>query len=132
MKRITALMLAMVLIFTAAGCSSYISSYTAVGFVHSNSSKSAFMNFFSFKGRMVFRLKSTSEGDIKYTAKLESGKAAVYYDYNGTKLELFSASGGDEIDSRGGYIEKGTVYIIVETDGKCKNGEFRFSVGGEE
>lgn len=132
MKKTISLILAAVLVLTAAGCNSYTSKYMAVGFVHSNSSKSAFMNFFSFDGRMVFRLKSAGEGDIQYTAKLESGNAVVYYDYNGTKLELFSASGGDEIDAHGGYIEKGTVYIIVETNGECKNGEFRFSVSGEE
>ena len=77
---------------------------------------------------MVFKLKSTAEGDLKYSARLESGSAAVYMDYNGTKQELFSISAGEEIDSHGGYVEAGTVYIIVETDGACQNGDFQFSL----
>ena len=41
---------------------------------------------------------------------------------------FFSLEGGEEAASHGGYVEAGTVYVIVETDGKCMNGEFRFSV----
>ena len=52
----------------------------------------------------------------------------MYYDFYGDKQELFSISGGEEADSRGGYVEEGTVYIIVETDGSCQDGEFRFSL----
>ena len=32
------------------------------------------------------------------------------------------------LDSHGGYVESGTVYIIVETDGVCQNGDFRFDL----
>lgn len=127
MKRIIGLIVS-VLLLSMTGCGKYSSRYQAVGFVHSNESNSAFMTFCSFEGRMVFRLKSSAEGDLKYTAKLESGNAVVYYDYYGTKQELFSLSDGDEIDSHGGYVESGTVYIIVETDGDCRNGDFRFSL----
>jgi hypothetical protein len=131
MKKIVILLAFMLLLLSLAGCYSYSSSYRAVGFIHSNEAESAFMNFYSFEGRMVFKMKSSGEGDINFTAKLESGSASVYYDHNhnGAKQELFSVSGGEEIDSHGGYIEAGTVYIIVETDGECKNGEFRFSLG---
>ncbi len=86
------------------------------------------MDFYSFEGRMVFILKSSSEGDLKYTAKLESGSAVVHYDFHGTKQELFSVSAGEELDSHGGYVESGTVSIIVETDGACGNGNFQFSL----
>ena len=86
------------------------------------------MSFYSFDGRMVFKMKSTGEGDLTYSAKLESGSATVYYDYYGTKTELFSVSAGEEISSHGGYVEAGTVYVIVETDGECKNGDFQFSL----
>lgn len=128
MKKKTALIAALILMLVLAGCSKYKSSYQAVGFVHSNEDDSAFMSFYSFEGRMVFKLKSTAEGDLKYSARLESGSAAVYMDYNGTKQELFSISAGEEIDSHGGYVEAGTVYIIVETDGACQNGDFQFSL----
>lgn len=128
MKKRVALLACVLLLLLLMGCSKYSSSYKAVGFVHSNKADSAFMNFYSFDGRMVFKLKSTAEGELEYTAKLESGSADVYYDFYGTKQELFSISAGEEIDSHGGYVESGTVYIIVETDGACKNGDFQFSL----
>lgn len=128
MKKICILLVSAILIVMLTGCGKYTSGYNAVRFVHSSDSDSAFMNFYSFKGRMVFKLKSSGEGELKYTAKLESGNATVYYDFFGTKQELFTISSEEELDSHGGYVEAGTVYIIVETDGTCKNGEFRFSL----
>ena len=133
MRRVFAFLLVFVLLLLSlTGCSKYTSSYSAVAFVHSNESDSAFMNFYTFEGRMVFKLKSPGEGDLKYTAKLESGNATVYYDFHGEKQELFSIAGGEECDGHGGYVEAGTVYIIVETDGKCQNGDFHFSFSGAQ
>lgn len=128
MKKIVFLLVFALLFMSLTGCVKYSSGYKAVALVHSNEPSSAFMDFYSFEGRMVFKLKSSSEGDLKWTAKLESGSAAVYYDFYGAKQKLFSISGGEEIDSHGGYVESGTVFIIVETDGSCKNGSFRFSL----
>ncbi len=128
MKKIVILLVSVFLFITLPSCGKYTSSYKAIAFVRSNEAASGFMTFYSFEGRMVFKLKSSSEGDLRYTAKLESGSAAVYYDFNGSKQMLFSISGGEEIDSHGGYVESGTVYIIIETDSKCKNGDFRFSL----
>ena len=127
-KRLILILSAAMLLFLT-GCGKYTSSYKAVGFVHSNESTSAFMNFYSFDGKMVFKMESPGEGDIKYSAKLESGSATVYYDFYGTKEELFSIAGGEEIELHGGYIERGTVHIIVETDGECRNGAFSFNAG---
>ena len=116
------------MLLSMTSCGKYTSKYKAVGFVHSNESSTAFMSFYSFDGKMVFKLKSTGDGDLKYSAKLESGNAVVYYDYYGTKTELFSVSSGDEMESHGGYVEAGTVYVIVETSTECRNGDFHFSL----
>ncbi len=128
MKKTVILLVSALLVLSFAGCGRYTSGYKAVGFVHSNESDSAFMSFRSFEGRMVFKLKSASEGDLKFTAALETGNAAVYYDFYGTRQALFSISAGETIDAHGGYVESGPVYIIVETDGVCRNGDFRFSL----
>ena len=128
LKKIVFLFVSIFLLLSLPGCGKYMSSYKAIAFVHSNEKTSAFMTFYSFDGRMVFKLKSSSEGDLKYTAKLESGSATVYYDFYGKKQKLFSISGGEVMDSHGGYVESGTVYIIVETDGNCRNGDFQFSL----
>ncbi len=112
------------------GCSRYFSRYKAVGFVHSNSSRSAFMNFFEFEGTMAFRLKNKNSngGQISYSASLETGDATVYFDCSGTKTELFSIHSGEDVDSSLMLPEAGTVYILVQSDGKCQNGSFRFEI----
>ena len=126
--RKAAFLCSLVLLVLLCGCSKYISSYKALGFIHTNTSSNAYMGFHSFEGRMVFTLKSKGEGEIKYTASLDEGCVIVSYDFYDTKSELFTIEGGGSCESSGGYIEEGTVYIIVETDGKCKGGEFRFSL----
>lgn len=128
MKKISAAMLCIVLAVSLTGCGGYSSSYKAVGLVRSASSVSAFMSFISFDGTMVFRLKCGDESTLRYTADLESGSAAVYCDCGGGKTELFSLRGGDEADSRFGDIVSGTVYVIIETDGVCRSGNFDFSL----
>lgn len=128
MKKITALILSAALLFPLAGCGRYVSHYKAVGFVHSNGTDSAYMSFYSFDGRMVFKLKSKADAALRYSAKLETGDAVVYYDVDGTKRELCAMRSGDAVEPIAIPIESGTVYIIVETNGSCTNGDFRFDV----
>ncbi len=112
------------------GCSKYISKYKAIGFVHSNTPGSSFMSFFEFDGTMVFKLnnKKGADGEVSYSAKLETGDAAVFYDSGKGKTELFSLHSGDETGSVLPLSENGTVYIIIQTDGKCQNGDLHFDV----
>ena len=128
MKKIFSMIVSLIFMLVLTGCDKYSSSYKAFGFVHSNTSDSAEMSFSSFEGTMVFKLESSGEEKLKYTAKLESGTAVVYYDHSGEKSELFTLSSGEELDSHGGNIGSGTVYIIVETNGECTNGELSFNL----
>ena len=127
MRKIGAAAVALLLALSLCGCGRYASHYKAVGFVHSNTAESAYMSFFSFEGRMVFRLKSDGGETLRYTAKLETGSASVYADWIGEKRELLSVGAGDDCGDAV-TTDAGTVYIIVETDGPCKNGDFRFSI----
>ncbi|MBO4421999.1 MAG: hypothetical protein J5879_01065 [Clostridia bacterium] len=131
MKRTVLLMFALLLITVGSvGCSKYPSHYNAVGFVHSNDTGSAYMSFYEFDGNIAFKLKCKSEDQagIKYSGKLEEGNITVYYDCGGTKEELFSIHSGEDIQSSGGYLPEDTIYIIVETSDKCRNGDLRFEV----
>ena len=129
MKKRFSVILAVLLIFALSACGEHASSYRAIGFVHSNESDSAFMSFYQFNGRMVFKLRCTDpDAHIKYSGELESGSITVSYECDGEKSELFSLSDGSEVDSTGGELEKGKVYIYVETDGKCNNGRLDFSL----
>lgn len=131
-RKLSAILLAafMVLcLFGLAGCGKYTTSYSAVGFVHSNLPGSAFMNFSSFSGRIVFKLdsKSGTTGMMKATAKLTSGSATVYYD-DGEKKELFAVHAGDTLETTVGPFDSKTVYVIVETGEKCQDGAFTFDM----
>ncbi len=120
MKRIVCILLAIVLLFTFSSCSPYVSSYSAIGLVRNSFGGECSASFLKLSGRLVFELRAPDggEGDIKYTASLEDGEITVYYDIYGTLEPLFSASGGDEIDARGGYIEGGKrVSIVIDAKG---------------
>ena len=135
MKRAWLILIIVVLILAAAsvilltvGGSKYSSHYSAVGYVHSNSAKTARMSFSSLRGTQTFKLKSETNGQIRYTASLEAGSATVYYDCGDGKTQLFSIGPGQTLEAVGGQIPKGTVYLIVETDGTCKHGSFQFEL----
>ena len=129
MKKTVNAVIIFCLLISLAGCSPYRSHYRAVGFVHSNVSNSAFMSFFEFDGTNVIKLKSKNAGEeLKYSAKLETGEIKVYYDTGAEKNELITVSAGDEISSSLDMPATGKIYIIVETHGKCENGDLRFDI----
>ena len=129
-KRIAALAALILCALCLAGCSSkYKSSYNAVGFVHSNTSDEAEMSFSSFSGTMVFKLNCDEDGEaVEYYANLGSGSATVWIDADGTKTELFRVYAGDSVHMRSDPIRRGTVYIIVESDGECRSGTLSFDL----
>lgn len=129
---------ALVIVLCLTGCgfvsSNYVSSYRATMLVRSETSDSARMSFSTFDGRMVFRLRSGGHDIIRSSIKLESGSATVSYAAGGTKTEWFTVNTGDEGGNSAGPLEKGTVYVIIETSETCREGSFRFDVedDGEE
>ncbi len=125
---LTALLSLAALLF-ASGCDAYRSKYDAFLLVHSNTPESAFMQFDTFTGTMVFRMKSTqADGKLKYSASLGSGNATVYCDCGGQKTAIFSLEDGDEIPETDVPVGKGRVFVIVETFGECKEGDFHFDI----
>ncbi len=129
-KRISILIaLLAILSLCLSGCKKYATHYNATAFVHSNESDSAFMSFWKFEGNMVFQLKCKQAGQsLAYTAKLETGSATVYYDCGDGKTELCALNAGDETESTLEELKPGTVYVIVEADGHCENGDFHFDI----
>ncbi len=129
MKRFLSLLaIACILLAALSACSSYGSSYKAVLLVHSNTNHKAEMSFMEFEGSMVFKLKCADADSISWTAELESGDVTVYFDDGRGRTELFKAGDGASLRGESSDLEQGTVYIIVETNGKCKEGSFSFFV----
>ncbi len=134
MKRILKSLVAMVLVaatvvMTTACGVKYASHFSATLLVTSNDSDSAKMHFGSFKGTKVFKVKVKDEDSvIRYSGELETGSITVYYDTDGTKEEWFTLQAGESVKGTLDNLSKGKCYIIVETDGKCKDGKLSFEV----
>ena len=129
-KKMTVLLVSLICLLALAlsGCGRYVSSWSAVACVSSNTSDSAFVNFYKLSGKMVFKLKSDENEVIHYKGELTEGSLTVYYDTDGTKKELFSIKSGEKVDDCIGNLQKGTTYIIIETDERCENGDFHFDL----
>lgn len=128
MKKFLIALISLILIFSITACENYVNSYSAIGLIRYNTKDHCGVDFMSFKGKCVFKIKKADggEGDIHYTASLEEGDVTVYYDVYGTKEELFSIKGGESVDGRGGYVDSNkSVTVIVEATEKAKEGKVR-------
>lgn len=131
-KLLGLLMVAMMLVisFTLSACGNkYTSNYSATLMVRTNTASKASVSFDTFNGTYVIKLKnkSNSEAFITYNISLKEGKIQVYYDYDGKKQHLFEIENND---STTGKLEvpasNDTIYIILESEGKCNEGSFSF------
>ena len=128
MKKILVMLFAVAML-AAAGCGKYTSSWNATMMIQSAQKTKSSMKFSTFEGKMVYKLKCDDPSKkIVATATLGSGKATVYYDYDDNKEEFFKVSDGDVVEYTHEGLKEGTVYIIIESDGKCINGNFSFSI----
>ena len=118
------------MMFGLIGCSKYPSSFSTVLCVSNNDSNSAFINFSSFEGTKSFKLKCKNEdgGILKYSAELEEGSAIIYVDVANSKEELCHVSAGEKVEDTMELAGKGTIYIILESEVKCKGGKFDFEI----
>lgn len=111
------------------GCASYIDHGTATIMIQNNESDNAWVKFDSLDGTRSYKMKvKDSDKVLKYSGKIDKGIATVYYDNDGNKKELFSLKSGEQVESGLDTLEKGTLYVIIETDGKCEGGDFDFSL----
>ena len=121
---------ALVLCFTLSACGSkYVSHYSTMLMVRENTSNKASVSFDSFSGTYVMQLKhkSADEVYINYEATLGEGNIKVYYDYNDEKLNLFELEANGSVDGKTEtFTGNKTIYIIIESDGKCNDGSFSF------
>ncbi len=126
MKKFLAFFSVLALLLALVSCSGYKSSYRATMLVRSEGGNHCETGFSSLKGTLVLNAKvpADTDGSIHFDAELEEGELSVYYDAGNGKELLFTIKGGEELDSRGGYVEKGDkVTIIIETNGTAKDGE---------
>ena len=133
MKKFASVIIAvvtLVLCFTLSACENkYVSRYNATLMVRTNTSNKASVSFDAFSGTYVIKLKSNSADKvfISYEATLREGNIKVYYDYNDEKLNLFEIETNGSVERKTEtFTGNKTIYIIIESDGKCNDGSFSF------
>ncbi len=136
MKKLASVIIAMVILvscFTLSACENkYVSHYSAMLMVRENTSNKASVSFDSFSGTLVMHLKNNSSDEvfITYEAKLGEGNIKVYYDFNDEKLNLCEIETNGSVDGKTEtFTGNKTIYIIIESDGKCSDGSFSFVLG---
>ena len=94
-----------------------------------NDSNGASVSFDSFKGTYVIKMDNKGAGEtlIAYEATLQEGNIKVYYDFNDEKLSLFEIGANGNVEGKTeAFTGNKTIYIIIESDDKCKEGSFSF------
>ena len=126
---------ALALIFTLlmlCGCGRYVKSYSATILITSGQGNEASMKFDTFKGSYNFKLKrdGAAEHTLDFGASLGEGEMNVYIGVGGEKELLLTVKGGETYDETITLAEKydaeKTIYIILESEGKCADGDFEF------
>lgn len=132
MKKIICVTLVLSLFLLTACGNMHTSSYKATLFSHSSTASHCRAKFGSLDGRFVMKLHNKGgDGVLYYSAALDAGEMKVYYEWNGVRQELLTLKDGETVQSSGGYIGNGTIYIILETVSPCK-GEIKISLSEEE
>lgn len=115
-------------------CSPFVSHWSATIFVHSNTSHAASMTFDEFEGLIVFNLKSEDKEHsvLEYKLNLTEGKFNISYAYSEEeKYDIVTISGTEKKEGSVEFAKTGKVYLLVESEGKAKNGDFEFTITGE-
>ncbi len=129
-KEVIVAVVILVLCFSLSACGNkYVSRYSATLMVRTNTSNKASVSFDTFSGIYVmqFKVAGADEVFITYEATLGKGNIKVYYDFNDEKLNLFEIEPDGLIKGKTETITGDkTIYIIIESDGKCNDGSFSF------
>ena len=132
MKKACFALVLILTLFMLCGCKGYVKSYAATILITSDHGDEASMKFDSFKGSYNFKLKR--DGNLEHTLDLEAslgeGEMNVYIGVGGEKELLLTVKGGDSYDEMitlpEKYDNEKTIYIILESVGKCIDGDFEF------
>ena len=132
MKKACFVLVLILTLFTLCGCGGYVKSYSATILITSSHGDEASMKFDTFKGSYNFKLKrdDAAEHTVDLDASLGEGEMNVYIGVGGEKELLLTVKGGESYDETITLAEKynteKTIYIILESVGKCIDGDFEF------
>lgn len=132
MKKVCLVLVLILTLATLCGCNGYVNHYSATILITFCQGDEASMEFDSFEGTYNFKLKGKNDSDhtLDYEANLIEGEMNVYIGVDEGKELLFTVKGGETYDETialdDKYDDERTVYIILESVGKCADGDFEF------
>ena len=132
MKKISFVLVLILTLTLLSGCGEYVKKYSATILITSCYGDEASMEFDTFKGSYNFKLKRDSEAKhtLDLEASLAEGEMNIYVGINGEKELLLTVKGGESYDEtitlNDKYNNEKTIYVILESTGKCVNGDFEF------
>ena len=133
MKKACFTLALIVMLFMLCSCGGYVKSYAATILITSGYGDEASMKFDTFKGSYNFKLKrdGSPEQTLDLDASLGEGEMKVYVGVGGERELLLTVKGGESYDETITLAEKydteKTIYIILESVGKCIDGDFEFA-----
>ena len=132
MKKVCLVLVLILSLAMLCGCGGYIKSYAATILITSCHGDEANIEFDTFKGSYNFKLKreGTPEHTLDLDASLAEGEMNVYIGVGGEKELLLTVKGGESYDETialdAEYDNEKTIYIILESVGRCIDGDFEF------
>ena len=133
MKKACFVLVLILMLFMLCSCGGYIKSYAATILITSTHGDEASMKFHTFKGSYNFKLKRDGNPDhtLDLDASLGEGEINVYIGVDGEKEWLLTVKGGESYEETitlaKEYDNEKTIYIILESVGKCADGDFEFA-----
>ena len=132
MKKIGFILVLILTLTLLCSCGGYVKNYSATFLITSCHGDEASMEFDTFKGTNNFKLRreGIAEHTLDFEASLAEGEMNVYIGVDGEKELLRTVKGGESCDETitldDKYDNEKTIYIILETIGKCVDGDFEF------
>ena len=132
MKKIGFVLVLMFILALLCSCVGYVKNYSATILITSCQGDEASMEFDTFKGTYNFKLRRDSDAEhtLNLEASLAEGEINIYIGVDGEKELLRTVKDGEFYDEtitlNDKYDNKKTIYVILESTGKCADGDFEF------
>ena len=132
MKKIGFVLVLVLTLALLCSCGGYVNNYFATILITSCQGDEASMEFDTFKGTYNFKLRRDSDAEhtLNLEASLAEGEINVYIGVDGEKELLRTVKGGESYDETiildDKYNNEKNIYVILESTGKCVDGDFEF------
>lgn len=132
MKKVCVALVLMLTLLMLCSCGAYVKSYSATLLITSRLGDEASMDFRTFNGTYNFKLRRDDDPEhtLDFEASLGEGEMNIYIGVGGEKELLRTVKGGEsyndtiKLDEK--YDNEKAIYIILESVGKCVDGDFEF------